>query len=276
MKSSQTLNDWLKKSEIILSDSQIKSARLDCLILLEKVTGFSRAKVLAEPDYKLTVSDINELDDLVDKRIKHIPIAYLTNTVDFYGRDFYVDNNVLIPRPETEDIIDIISKIKLPKQAKILDLGTGSGIIGISIALEMPENIVVLSDISSPALDVAKINIQKFNLNLKCIESDLLQKINSKFDLIAVNLPYVPTKLYVSEDLKHEPSLALYSGEDGLDLYNKFWNEISDLQTKPSYIIMESLEIQHPQLEALANKSGYIQSSKNHLIQYFSLKVLNQ
>ena len=276
MKSSQTLNDWLKKSEIILSDSQIKSARLDCLILLEKVTGFSRAKVLAEPDYKLSVSDINELDDLLDKRIKHIPIAYLTNTIDFYGRDFYVDNNVLIPRPETEDIIDIISKIKLPKQAKILDLGTGSGIIGISIALEMPDNTVVLSDISSPALDVAKINMQKFNLNLKCIESDLLQKINSKFDLIAVNLPYVPTKLYVSEDLNHEPSLALYSGEDGLDLYNKFWNEISGLQTKPSYIIMESLEIQHPQLEALANKSGYIQSTKNHLIQYFSLKVLNQ
>ncbi len=269
---SPTLHNWLTISEKKLKDLGIKSARLDSLIILEIVLNISRANILAKLNEPLSNKNLDELNTLLLKRSHYIPMAYLTNKVEFYKRDFFVNENVLIPRPETEAMIDSVKEIN-PKKYKVLDLGTGSGIIGITLKLEIPSLDIDLSDISQKSLVIAKKNYVKFKLNLHLIHSDLLDDISSSYDLIVANLPYVPINLKIEKDLDYEPKRALFSGQDGLDLYRKFWHQISQLDKKPKFIFTESLIVQHKELTAIAKASGYSLYNTSGLIQSFSLKV---
>jgi len=268
---SLTINDWLSKSEKILKANKINSSRLDCLILLEFVLNKSRVHVLSETNQKLDNKDIIKLDKCIHLRKNHLPIAYITNSIDFFRRNFYINQNVLIPRPETEEIISQALKLNLSNVMNIADIGCGSGCIGITLALELPEKNVDLYDIDDQAIGVAVKNCSNHNLKLNTYKSDLLLNMKSDYDLIVCNLPYVPNNLDVSDEVKSEPKIAVFSGHDGMKLYRIFWRQINILNFKPKHIITESLISQHDLMNQLAINSGYKLVSINNLIQTFSL-----
>ncbi len=268
---SPTINDWLNKSEKILRDSNISSSRLDCLMLLEFVLQKTRVHILSEMGYELNQDDLKKLDDFLLLRKDRLPIAYITGSVNFFRKDFFVNQDVLIPRPETEEIISQTLKLNLKNISRIADIGCGSGCIGISLALELPDKKVDLYDLDQKALDVAKINCSRYNLKLKLTKSNLLAKLEDNYDLIVCNLPYVPIDLNVSSEVSYEPKTAVFSGKDGMDLYRKFWTQVNELKSKPVYIITESLIFQHDLMENIAKEYSYNIISKNALIQTFSL-----
>ncbi len=268
---SPTINDWLNKSEKILRDSNISSSRLDCLMLLEFVLQKTRVHILSEMGYELSQDDLKKLDDFLLLRKDRLPIAYITGSVNFFRRDFFVNQDVLTPRPETEEIISQTLKLNLKNISRIADIGCGSGCIGISLALELPDKKVDLYDLDQKALDVAKINCSRYNLKLNLTKSNLLAKLEDNYDLIVCNLPYVPIDLNVSSEVSYEPKTAVFSGKDGMDLYRKFWTQVNELKSKPVYIITESLIFQHDLMENIAKEYSYNIISKNALIQTFSL-----
>ena len=268
---SPTINDWLNKSEKILRDSNISSSRLDCLMLLEFVLQKTRVHILSEMGYELNQDDLKKLDDFLLLRKDRLPIAYITGSVNFFRKDFFVNQDVLIPRPETEEIISQTLKLNLKNISRIADIGCGSGCIGISLALELPDKKVDLYDLDQKALDVAKINCSRYNLKLNLTKSNLLAKLEDNYDLIVCNLPYVPIDLNVSSEVSYEPKTAVFSGKDGMDLYRKFWTQVNELKSKPVYIITESLIFQHDLMENIAKEYSYNIISKNALIQTFSL-----
>ncbi|WP_439425230.1 peptide chain release factor N(5)-glutamine methyltransferase [Oenococcus alcoholitolerans] len=187
-------------------------------------------------------------DDLVRdfKRVEAgEPVQYVLGFAEFYGRFFYVDRNVLIPEVETNDLIDHVKDavlVPLSDDFSILDVGTGSGNIAISLALELDCKKVLATDISDKALKVAKSNAKKLQADqVSFLHSDLLDDINGKFDLIVSNPPYVRND---SSDLEksvaeYEPDLALYGGSDGLDIYRRLIPQIAEHLKNDGYAILE-------------------------------------
>lgn len=256
-----------------LAEAGCDAPRTDVIATLEFILGKDRAWILAHDDYALKKAELTEINRLIDRRIKREPLAYVLGKKEFYGREFIVTPNVLIPRPESENIIEIAKNLKTKK---FIDIGTGSGCLAITIKLENPEAVVIAIDISNKTLEVAKQNAKKYSADIEFLEGDLLEPLrNTKYKIqssaIIANLPYVPDSLVTSPEIEAEPALALFSGEDGLDLYQKFWQKISELKQKPKYIITESLETQHMIMAGLAQKSNYTEEQKLGLIQLFNL-----
>lgn len=184
----------------------------DIELLLMHVLGKSKEFLFLNPDFTLSEEQANLLTDLVNRRKNGEPLAYLTGSKNFYGLNFKVTKDTLIPRPETEELINLVLKLNLNKPLKtILDVGTGSGCIAITLANELPEASIFASDISKEALEIAKENAKTHNAKITFFESDLLKNIQGQFDLIIANLPYVPEDAYKQnfEQLKSEPKLAL-------------------------------------------------------------------
>ena len=236
----------LRKDFTSLSSHQNKINKLDYRILLQKVSKLSQ-KDLFMCDYqpKLTIFQRLYLKWLIHQRKKGKPIAYLINQKEFYSRNFYVNKYVLIPRPETEQIIDISKKFHQQSPIKnILDIGTGSGCLGLTLAKELKNSQVTLLDISKQALKVTRKNAKNLNLKPKIIHSNLLQNIlpNSHFDLIITNPPYIPVntpELVDPATKKYEPNLALFSGEKGLDHYQELFSQIKQKQISFQLLIGE-------------------------------------
>lgn len=191
--------------------------------------------------YKLYDEVIDKKDFIViekhfEKRKTSYPLEYITNESYFYNRKFFVDERVLIPRKETEQIIDLVKNTKFNK---MLDLCAGSGIIGITSYLETKKEIV-LSDISQDALDIIKINAKRLNAEVSLVKSDLFTNIDDKFDLIVSNPPYIKTKELKSLDVsKHEPNIALDGGIDGLKFYKEILNNIDKVAKDKHVVIFE-------------------------------------
>lgn len=225
-------------------------ARLEIQVLLSHILGITKEDIFKNPDFVLSKSASARFKKYSLMLKKGFPMAHITKQKEFYGESFYVDKNVLIPRPETEllveNTIEIINK-KFNKNKKVVlaDIGAGSGCIGISIALKCPNVFVKAVDISGRALKIAEKNAKKFGISkrVEFIKSSLLNKIfDQSLDIIAANLPYIGTKKYnfVSESVKkYEPRKALYSGKDGLDLYRKLFAQIDKMKYKPKFILGE-------------------------------------
>ena len=139
------INNWLQESTAALKNVGIESARLDCLILLEKVLEINKTVLLADLEKDLKTDHIKILDEYIKQRAQHLPIAYITNCIEFYGLEFFVDKRVLIPRPETEQIIDHLLEIR-PQPSLIYDIGTGSGILAITAKKRLPSSRVYAID----------------------------------------------------------------------------------------------------------------------------------
>lgn len=263
-----TIQGWLTAATTQLTNASIATARLDCLVLLEDVTGHDRSWLLAYPNHDLQIEQLEKLNTKIVQRAQHKPLAYLRGKAEFYGRTFQVNEHTLVPRPETEAIIDLLKSLDLPSNPTVLDIGTGTGCIAITAALELPSARITATDIDSECLRVAQMNTKNLDAVVQFKQSDLLSNVPSLFDVILANLPYVPTGYAVNEAAKHEPSLALYSGEDGLDLYRQLFAQLHGKM--PLFLITESLPEQHSALAELARSSGLQLNKTNGFIQLFS------
>ena len=211
---------------------------------------------------KLEIEELKKLGKLTKENIKKIeigyPIQYLIGYVDFYGRKINVNKNTLVPRYETEYLIEktlkYINKYNLDN-SKVLDMCTGSGCIGLTLKAEKPSLDVTLSDISSKALKVAKQNKEELNLNVKIIKSDLFEKIKDKnFDVLISNPPYVMTSEILPKEVTYEPELALFSGEKGTDHIENIIKKAKAYLNDKYLIALEINEQSKKSLEEIVKK----------------------
>ena len=232
MNINRALNYYSKKLIEITKDYKV--AYIETQILIAHYLNLSKTKLISKSLRELNKNEINNIEKLINRRLKHEPIAYIINKKEFYGIDFYVDNSVLIPRAETEELIDLvrdyINKKKYEKNISIYDIGAGSGNISITLKklFEDFENVDITAiEISDKAVEVIKkneANILKEKINI--INADALTfEPQKKFDIIVSNPPYVALKDKdnLQKDLDFEPETALYSGYDGLDFYRNFF-----------------------------------------------------
>jgi release factor glutamine methyltransferase len=212
------------------------------LLLLGHVLQKPKSWILAHTDYELHENQINALEEQLKVIISGVPLPYVLGTWEFFGKFFKVTPDVLIPRPETEGLVEkAIDHIQKFGFSKILDVGTGSGVIAISLAYACPGAEFIAIDISYPALLVAKENaFTHHQTHIRFVQSDMLLPLNAKFNLIAANLPYIPkTKLMALEVSRWEPHQALDGGETGLNSIQRLLDQAHDRLLSPGVILLE-------------------------------------
>lgn len=263
-------NDWLTTATKKLQQADIKTARLDALIILGEVLNASKAWLLSHPEAPLSAKQLQKADAFIQRRSAHEPIAYLFREKEFYGRTFVVDKRVLVPRPETEALLELA--LILPGETlKVADVGTGSGIIGLTLALERPKWQITLIDNDPNCLGLARQNAHKYALDGKITyrQQDLLRADSTTYDMLVANLPYVPEALSKQPDLQAEPATALFSGKDGLSHYRQIFALCGKRSNPPSLVITEALLEQHDSLARTAQQYGYQLQETKGLAQLF-------
>jgi len=218
--------ELINKGSKQLRNKKIFSHRLDSEILLSKVLKKKREEVLINLDQKITLQKINQFNKLLERRSSKEPIAYILKEKEFWGKNFYVNKSTLIPRPETELMVEKIIRIFKSRDINILDIGTGTGCILLSILSDMKNSRGIGIDISHQAVKIAKENSKKLKLveRVKFFTRSLAEINHHKFDLIVSNPPYIMRKdlKNLDDDIrKFEPKLALDGGNDGLDVIKK-------------------------------------------------------
>jgi len=218
--------DLIKNGTLALKENKISSHRIDSEILLSSVLGKSREEILINLDKKINSRDIFSFKKLIERRSSKEPLAYILKEKEFWSKKFEVNESTLVPRPETELMLEKLIKIYKDKKINILDIGTGSGCILISLLSELKNSIGVGIDISTEALKIAKKNAKKHIINNKIFfyNKSFTEIYDRKFDLIVSNPPYLLTKdiRNLQEDIKRfEPLIALDGGNDGLDVIKK-------------------------------------------------------
>ena len=220
-------------------------------IILKEICGIDPIKIALEPKFNLSKESEDTLLQKMKMITNHYPIDYIINKKNFYGNDFYVNESVLIPRPETEELVDwlINDHLNIDNQKRVIDLCTGSGCIGISIDINNNYLDVTISDISNKALKVCEINKKNLNSKVKIIELDLnlISRENKKYDIIISNPPYIPPSEsdLLDKNVKYEPDIALFTPKDNpLHFYEKIFefatlnlsnNGIIYLEINPNY-----------------------------------------
>lgn len=219
-------------------------------LLLKHLLQCSRSQLFASLHDELSEEIWRRFERAVKEHVKGVPVQYIIGHEEFYGRCFTVNEKVLIPRPETEELI-YHTLNKMPnvfaeqKGVRLVDVGTGSGAIAVTMKLEMPDLQVTASDLIAQSLAVAKENAKSLKANLEFVEGDLLQpfiKANQKFDIVLSNPPYIPIRdaeTMSNVVTEYEPHTALFAGEDGLDLYRRFMEELPQVLNIPYLIGFE-------------------------------------
>ncbi|GAB6189547.1 peptide chain release factor N(5)-glutamine methyltransferase [Marinitoga arctica] len=216
------LKDFIKEYRNTINKKGINSPFYFVAKIISEIENISISDILIKKDYIISENTLIKLKKII---INDYPLEYITNKVKFYGHDFYVDERVLIPRVETEDLIKIaIDIIKEKKYKNIMDIGTGSGVIPIILKKEIPDINIYGIDISEDALEVAKINANKHNININFFKSDIFDNIPNnileKVEFIVSNPPYVETHFFEKNpSLKYEPKIALDAGNDGQNFF---------------------------------------------------------
>jgi release factor glutamine methyltransferase len=226
------VGDALAQGTKAIQTNQVsKTPLLDASLLLSRITGLSREQLYAKSDVALSDEAVSQYHLLVSRRCEAVPIAYLTGSREFYGRDFRVTPDVLIPRPDTEILVEVaLSFLQGKQNPEVLDLCTGSGCVGVSLGAERSDARITLADISANALEVARSNAQELLDDQPIIvQSDLFSELKGKrYTLIASNPPYLTESWYDGTEphVKVEPELALLGGEeDGLAIIRRIVSE---------------------------------------------------
>jgi release factor glutamine methyltransferase len=200
----------------------IESPRLNIEHLLAHVLGKSRMDLYLEFDRPLDDRELGALRDLVRQRAQRVPLQHLLGTVEFHGRVFASDPRALIPRPETEQLVELVLALGLPADAHCVDIGTGSGVIALTLAAQWPDARIEAVDRSAGALSLARENAERLGLagRVEFLEGDLLVPCAGPYDLIVANLPYIPSGDLpgLAPEVRRDPAAALDGGADGLDL----------------------------------------------------------
>ena len=244
------LRQALKEATDNLHDTSSTPA-LDAEVLLGYVLGIDKTKLYQKLNNKLDEDQLQKYQKLVVRRQQHEPVAYIVKHKEFYGLDFYVDKRVLIPRPETELLVEEILQYakEIGKQElEICDVGTGSGCIAVTLAKNLPTAKIQAIDISAAALEVAGINVKKHEVqkSVKLLRGDLLKPLKKKVDVIVANLPYVTKKRLESteagttKDVRfYEPKTALLAEKGGVELYEKLLVQAPGYMKKGGLVILE-------------------------------------
>jgi release factor glutamine methyltransferase len=217
----QSIGESWRRGQAILAEAGIASARLEARLMLEHVSRCSHVDLLMAPEKPLDPPALQMFDAMLARRVRGEPLAYLIGEADFRGRAFQVSPAVLIPRPETEVLVELaLEKLKELKAPRVVDLGTGSGIVAISLALECPSADIVAIDLSKDAISVASDNARRLRAPVEFREGDWFEPVaGERFDLIVANPPYVADgdQHLALDGLPFEPQMALTDGSDGLD-----------------------------------------------------------
>lgn len=226
--------DLLKKAIQVLKNSS-DTPQLDAEVLLSDVLKISRSALFLKNDADVSEEDVEKYESYLNRRSENEPIAYILKRKDFYKDSFYVDSRVLVPRPETEILVEnAVNLLKEKKGSKVLDICCGSGCIGLSIKRDTDCDLV-LSDVSEDALEVAGLNAENLfsGKEIKILHSDLFSEVNDRFDLITANPPYLSQndmKIFCKKELKYEPEKALFSGNTGFEVTEKI------IEQAPKYL----------------------------------------
>ena len=243
-----------------LKSKNIDEAKISIDLLLCDVLNVERIELYLKFDLPLNVYELNQVKDYIKRLVNNEPLQYILGKTKFYELEFKVDKSVLIPRPETEELVDLIIKEnKEKKEINILDIGTGSGCITISLAKNLPQSKVFAIDISEDAIKIAKHNarINKID-NIEIHKLDILTKVpKTKFDIIVSNPPYISTEEFEKLDKnvkEFEPEVALTDFGDGLTFYRRYYEVFSDMLTEQGIFYLENSFEQGDKLLTAFNK----------------------
>lgn len=275
-----TVEEWLKQAQSELENAGIGTARLDVHVLLSDQLHKDRTWLVSHGKNKIPLKDLKKLNSKLARRKNHAPLAYIRNKTEFYGREFYIDERVLEPRPETETMIEHALEVlgmrfgvleKVP--VTVVDIGTGSGAIAVTMKLERPKLNVLATDIDLNCLKVARKNAKKHRADIQIMQGNLLEPLPNLKPLtsnlvILANLPYVPDTHPLNKAASNEPRQAIFGGPDGLDLYRRLFEQ-SEKSAAIRDIFTEALPPHHEQLKYVAENSGFTLQSSRDFIQYF-------
>jgi release factor glutamine methyltransferase len=253
-----TFAEAIESATALLAPSA--TALRDAELLLLHVAGITRADLLTHPERELTERQGNHYQAAITRRTHHEPVQHILGKQEFYGRDFIVNRLVLIPRPETEHLVEAVLGIRAEPK-RILDIGTGSGILATTLALELPNATVTATDISVAALAVAQKNAQQLGAGerVRFAISDLFAALDDeRFDCIVSNPPYVGTSEMLEPQVReYEPPAALYAGEDGLAIYRRLIPEAAGHLAPGGHLLLEIGHGQHDALQQMLAQSGF-------------------
>ncbi|MEZ6124351.1 MAG: peptide chain release factor N(5)-glutamine methyltransferase [Planctomycetaceae bacterium] len=258
-----------------LQQKQFESPRLEAELLLAHARKCQRINLYTDLETPLTDSERADMRDFVKRRAQHEPLAYITGQKEFYGRNFHVGQGVLVPRPETETLIDVcLDRIPNAQPIRIAEVGFGSGCIAITLARQRPRLTVLASDISPVAMSFAERNVQQHKVEnqVQLLAGDGYEPIrhvcSEPLDGIVSNPPYIREDEMAGLDpdvLRHEPHEALVSGADGLDLVRRLIQQAGDLLSPKGWIAMELDPAQCPVVATLLEQSGFTPAIHNDL-----------
>jgi release factor glutamine methyltransferase len=283
------LSDWLASNIKLLDTAGDPTSRLDLLVLLEDATGKDRGWLLANPQLELKdavaqcgLTNLAGLNRMVRRRAKHEPLAYIRSKSEFYRREFYIDRRVLEPRPESETMIDLLKKYNsvdknFQRKMTVVDVGCGSGALGITAVKEIADCHVIAIDIDPGCLEVTNINSAKHGVSLEVLKGNLLSAIHDQGTrptetvyILLCNLPYVPDDFQINDAALLEPRTAIFGGPDGIDIYRELFDQAKDFSPTPRLIMTESLPPQHEALTSVARAAGFKLLETDDFIQVFS------
>ena len=254
------ISEWLKIATKSLKTANIPSARLDAELILANTLRKNRTYLHAHLDEEIDPRRFDIANARLDLRLDRVPIAYILGYKEFYGRKFTVSPSVLIPRPESEDLISLFLELTASEIAEkvLIDVGTGSGCLGITAKLERSNLSVILSDISKPALNIAEKNADALNADVHIQQQSLLNGQLKPVDYIFANLPYVDKKWDVSPELQYEPEIALFAEDEGLKLILQLISQAPRCFTSEGLLFIEADPQQHNRIIDEAVKNGFV------------------
>ena len=254
------ISEWLKIATKSLKTANIPPARLDAELILANTLRKNRTYLHAHLDEEIDPRRFDIANARLDLRLDRVPIAYILGYKEFYGRKFTVSPSVLIPRPESEDLISLFLELTASEIAEkvLIDVGTGSGCLGITAKLERSNLSVILSDISKPALNIAEKNANALNADVHIQQQSLLNGQLKPVDYIFANLPYVDENWDVSPELQYEPEIALFAEDEGLKLILQLISQAPKCLTPDGLLFIEADPQQHNRIIDEAAKNGFV------------------
>ncbi len=252
-----TVLELIESTTRYFAKHEVPSSRLTMELMLAEIMQKTRMQLYLEFDQPVSDAVLDRLRPLVKRRGEGEPLEYLLGVTTFAGHRVHITTDVLIPRPETEILFQAASELITPEGLPVLDVGTGSGILALSLAKKFPQLEIIATDVSAGALAQARRNTEGIS-NIRLLESDLLENssLPERFQMIVANLPYIPTNQIdgLMREVRHEPRLALDGGSDGLDLIRRL---ISQSAGRTRFLALELGDGQAGEAKTLCERAGY-------------------